>query len=200
MRINISGCPNNCAHSTIADIGLVGMLRKRNGKATECFRLFIGGGNGRNDKLAKQSDIVWAFDIPATIKRLLRVAVPKTPKNWPFLHFAHQQAPSQRTPTVLVAYCARLFANFFAKNLGIFAKIANFLASDDICSTHLPKVCFIPDLKSQFTWQSNQLPLKLQAYLGWITRHVSWQTLRGRDVTDGKRYRQKSGFYIFFYT
>lgn len=81
MRINISGCPNNCAHSTVADIGLVGMLRKRNGKATECFRLFIGGGNGRNDKLAKQSDIVWAFDIPATIKRLLRVAVPKTPKN-----------------------------------------------------------------------------------------------------------------------
>lgn len=81
MRINISGCPNNCAHSTVADIGLVGMLRKRNGKATECFRLFTGGGKGRNDKLAKQSDIVWAFDIPATIKRLLRAAVPKTPKN-----------------------------------------------------------------------------------------------------------------------
>jgi len=76
VRINISGCPNNCAHSAVADIGLVGMLRKQKGKQIECYRLFKGGGNGKNDKLAKQSDIVWARDVPATIKRLLKGAKP----------------------------------------------------------------------------------------------------------------------------
>jgi len=73
VRINISGCPNNCTHSAVADIGLVGMQRKQKGKPTECYRL-TGGGNGKNDKLAEQSDIVCARDVPATIKRLLKGA------------------------------------------------------------------------------------------------------------------------------
>ncbi|MBC8217669.1 MAG: hypothetical protein H8E73_04330, partial [Planctomycetes bacterium] len=71
MRINISGCPNNCAHSAVADIGLVGMLRKENGEPVQCYRLLRGGGNGRTDQLAEQSHIVRAEDVPATVKRLL---------------------------------------------------------------------------------------------------------------------------------
>jgi sulfite reductase (ferredoxin) len=31
VRINISGCPNNCAQSAVSDIGLTGALRKRDG-------------------------------------------------------------------------------------------------------------------------------------------------------------------------
>lgn len=76
VGINISGCPNNCAHSTVADIGLVGMQRKQKGKPTECYCLFTGGGNGQNDKSAEQSDIVCAKDVPATLKRLLKRAKP----------------------------------------------------------------------------------------------------------------------------
>lgn len=50
------------------------MQRKQKGKPTEYYRLFTGGGNGKNDKLAEQSDIVCARDVPATIKRLLKGA------------------------------------------------------------------------------------------------------------------------------
>jgi len=53
VRINISGCPNNCAHSAAAAIGLVGL--KRNKK--DCIRLYTGGGNGRNQNLAQKRGI-----------------------------------------------------------------------------------------------------------------------------------------------
>ncbi len=79
IRINISGCPNNCAHSAVADIGLVGLLRKLNGKLTECYRLFTGGGNAKNDKLAEPYRIVSARNVPATIKRLLKASEPPNP-------------------------------------------------------------------------------------------------------------------------
>ncbi|HUS72891.1 MAG TPA: nitrite/sulfite reductase [Sedimentisphaerales bacterium] len=72
VRINISGCPNNCAQSSISGLGLVGVLRKQNGKATQCCRLFTGGGNGRNDKLARETGILNVQDIPNTIKQLVK--------------------------------------------------------------------------------------------------------------------------------
>lgn len=72
VRVNISGCPNNCAQSAVSGIGLVGVLRKQNGKATQCYRLFIGGGNGRNDKLAGETGILNVQDIPSTIKELVK--------------------------------------------------------------------------------------------------------------------------------
>jgi sulfite reductase beta subunit-like hemoprotein len=71
LHINISGCPNGCAHSAVADIGLIGMRRNRDGQSAECFRILTGGHNGIDDCLAKGDDIVFAEDIPATIERML---------------------------------------------------------------------------------------------------------------------------------
>lgn len=70
MRINISGCPNNCAHSAAAQIGLVGMVRTINGKPASHYRLYTGGGNGTNDKLADPSHILPADGVPDAIKPL----------------------------------------------------------------------------------------------------------------------------------
>jgi sulfite reductase beta subunit-like hemoprotein len=72
VRISISGCPNNCAQSVVSDIGLVGLLRNQEGKSVECYRFFIGGGNGRNDKLAEQSDIIPAQDVSNAVEQSLR--------------------------------------------------------------------------------------------------------------------------------
>jgi sulfite reductase (ferredoxin) len=70
LQICISGCPNNCAQSAIADIGLVGMTRKVNGISTEHFRLFTGGGRGKNEKLARQSTVIPAEDVSDTVAYL----------------------------------------------------------------------------------------------------------------------------------
>jgi len=52
IRIAISGCPNNCTHAAVADIGLVGRLRRVKGERKEHFRLLVGGGNGCNAEMA----------------------------------------------------------------------------------------------------------------------------------------------------
>jgi len=68
LRINISGCPNNCAQSAVSDIGLVGQKRNKDGKLSESFRLLSGGGNGGSNKLAEQTSEVWAEDLQQAIE------------------------------------------------------------------------------------------------------------------------------------
>jgi len=48
----ISGCPNGCAHSGVAEIGLRGAVAKQNGHRREAFDVLVGGGGGRSNKLA----------------------------------------------------------------------------------------------------------------------------------------------------
>ncbi len=48
----VSGCRNGCAHSAVADIGLVGQRVSHDGQKAEAFDLLAQGGMGRNDKLA----------------------------------------------------------------------------------------------------------------------------------------------------
>lgn len=49
----ISGCPNGCAQSGVAAIGLVGMLTTENQVQREAYNLLLGGGMGRNPDLAR---------------------------------------------------------------------------------------------------------------------------------------------------
>lgn len=53
VRINISGCPNNCAHSAAAAIGLVGLKRNKE----DCVQLYKSGGDGKNQSLAQKRGI-----------------------------------------------------------------------------------------------------------------------------------------------
>ena len=48
----ISGCPNGCAQSAVAGVGLIGGLVTRDGRRTEVYNLFAGGQMGRTPRLA----------------------------------------------------------------------------------------------------------------------------------------------------
>jgi len=52
MMVCISGCPNGCAHSAVAPIGLVGVLTKREDQREQAYNLYVKGGMGRDEKLA----------------------------------------------------------------------------------------------------------------------------------------------------
>jgi sulfite reductase (ferredoxin) len=52
--VAISGCPNGCAHSAVADFGLIGMLGQRGGRRRQVYNLLAGGGLGHDDRLAEQ--------------------------------------------------------------------------------------------------------------------------------------------------
>ncbi len=50
----LSGCPNGCAHTRVADIGLMGAQVRTDGKPREVWNLYTGGGMGRTPALAEQ--------------------------------------------------------------------------------------------------------------------------------------------------
>jgi sulfite reductase (ferredoxin) len=64
VRINISGCPNNCAHSAAAAIGLVGLKRNKE----DCVQLYTGGGDGRNQNLAQKCSVEKVENITSVIR------------------------------------------------------------------------------------------------------------------------------------
>lgn len=63
--IALSGCPNNCAHSSIADIGLVGQLKTVDGKRQEVYQVLVHGGNGITATLAQPLELIPAETLPA---------------------------------------------------------------------------------------------------------------------------------------
>lgn len=71
LAISISGCPNDCSHASVAEIGLVGRIRTVNGVRQECYRLLAGGGAGRTANLANElHPCVPATEVPATVRRI----------------------------------------------------------------------------------------------------------------------------------
>ena len=54
VRIHWTGCPNSCGQAQVGDIGLMGAPAKKDGKAVEGVRIFLGGEIGENPKLATE--------------------------------------------------------------------------------------------------------------------------------------------------
>lgn len=61
--IAISGCSNNCAHSAIANIGLIGRQKTIDRERQEVYQVLLNGDNGVSDKLAEPGEIVPAKDL-----------------------------------------------------------------------------------------------------------------------------------------
>ena len=69
--IRISGCPNGCAHSGVAQIGLIGRVRKdEQGNRIEGVQVLAGGGMGKTPELAHEKFLfVSVQDIPDFLKK-----------------------------------------------------------------------------------------------------------------------------------
>lgn len=52
--IGLSGCPNNCTHAAVSDIGVIGRLKKVNEERAPHFRLVAGGAKGKGPQLAQE--------------------------------------------------------------------------------------------------------------------------------------------------
>jgi sulfite reductase beta subunit-like hemoprotein len=72
VTVCVSGCPNQCAQSSVASIGLVGLMRGIGGVRTECFRVLAGGGMGKCPVLgAEVSPALPSAEVPALVQKLL---------------------------------------------------------------------------------------------------------------------------------
>jgi sulfite reductase beta subunit-like hemoprotein len=75
LMISVTGCPNNCAQYSIADIGLVGCKVKdeASGEMQDAFRIFLGGRLCNNAQFGKPLDGRFLHkNIEITLKNLLR--------------------------------------------------------------------------------------------------------------------------------
>ncbi len=54
LTVALSGCPNNCPHAAVADIGFVGRLKTIGDEKQAHFRLLAGGGKGETPDLAEE--------------------------------------------------------------------------------------------------------------------------------------------------
>jgi sulfite reductase beta subunit-like hemoprotein len=72
LRINITGCPNNCAQAWIADIGLRGRRRRNDqGGSTEGYSLFVGGRLDGGGKIGELLCDIDAAEVVPAVKRIL---------------------------------------------------------------------------------------------------------------------------------
>ncbi len=68
----ISGCPNGCAHTAVADVGLSGRRAGGGPERVEAFDLYAGGGMGREPRLAQRiAQAVSAGEVADKVATLL---------------------------------------------------------------------------------------------------------------------------------
>ena len=54
VRIHWTGCPNSCGQPQVADIGLMGVKMRKDGKTVEGVDIFMGGTVGKDAKLGEK--------------------------------------------------------------------------------------------------------------------------------------------------
>ncbi|GAB0490708.1 hypothetical protein MMPV_001945 [Pyropia vietnamensis] len=54
VRVHWTGCPNSCGQVQVADIGLMGCPARKNGKAVEGVKIFLGGSIGEGAELGEE--------------------------------------------------------------------------------------------------------------------------------------------------
>ena len=73
LRINVTGCPNNCGQAWIADIGLEGKKVKHEGQMVDAFYFCLGGALGKHAGFARAVGYrVPATEVPEAMERLLK--------------------------------------------------------------------------------------------------------------------------------
>jgi len=95
FSIHVNGCPNACARTQVADVGLKGMVQTDDeGNLVEVFQVHLGGGLGATPQLARKTRAlkVRADDLPDYIERLARTFLDQRAEGESFAHWAHRAA------------------------------------------------------------------------------------------------------------
>ena len=93
FSIHINGCPNSCARTQVADVGLKGMVQTdAEGNLVEIFQVHLGGGLGAEPQLARKTRAlkVRAQDLPEYVERLAGRFLAQREDAESFAHWAHR--------------------------------------------------------------------------------------------------------------
>lgn len=93
FTIHVNGCPNACARTQVADVGLKGMVQSdADGNLVEVFQVHLGGSLGATTQLARKTRAlkVRAEDLPDYIERLARRFLDQREGDETFAEWAHR--------------------------------------------------------------------------------------------------------------
>jgi sulfite reductase (ferredoxin) len=108
LRINVTGCPNNCGQAWIADIGLEGKKVKHEGQMVDAFYFCLGGALGEYAGFARA--IAYrapATEVPVAMERLLKTYLKDRTQNENlrqyFARFSDEELRGQLAGAVVAA-------------------------------------------------------------------------------------------------
>lgn len=89
IMISVTGCPNNCAQYSIADIGIVGCkVKDESGIMQDAFRIFLGGRLGTEAQFGQALEGRFLHkDIHLTLSKLIELYISKRSSSEAFRHF-----------------------------------------------------------------------------------------------------------------
>jgi sulfite reductase (ferredoxin) len=93
FSVHVNGCPNSCARTQVADVGLKGMVQKGDdGQLVEVFQVHLGGSLGTEPALARKTRAlkVAATDLPDYIERLAGRYLAQREDGESFAHWARR--------------------------------------------------------------------------------------------------------------
>lgn len=92
FRINVTGCNHQCAHASIADIGLVGGKMKKDGVMQDAFTISIGGALGKDATFGYSLKGRYVFDeVIVIVNRLIADYVEHLQGKESYTHYVHRQ-------------------------------------------------------------------------------------------------------------
>lgn len=108
LRINVTGCPNNCGQAWIADIGLEGKKVKHEGQMVDAFYFCLGGALGEHAGFARAIGYrAPATEVPVAMERLLKTYLKDRTQNENlrqyFARFSDEELRSQLAGAVVAA-------------------------------------------------------------------------------------------------
>ncbi len=91
VNIHLTGCHHSCAQHYVGDIGLLGAKVEKGEETVEGYHLYIGGGAGTEQKIARE---VWSSvpfsEVPARVESLLRAYLTYRLADESFYSFANR--------------------------------------------------------------------------------------------------------------
>ncbi|WP_047486926.1 nitrite/sulfite reductase [Terriglobus sp. TAA 43] len=108
LRINVTGCPNNCGQAWIADIGLEGKKVKHEGQMVDAFYFCLGGALGEHAGFARAIGYrAPATEVPVAMERLLKTYLKDRTENENlrqyFARFSDEELRGQLAGAVVAA-------------------------------------------------------------------------------------------------
>jgi sulfite reductase beta subunit-like hemoprotein len=96
LRVNLTGCPNNCAQAWVADIGLRGrrIRNDEDGASDESFTVFVGGKLHGEGRIAEEMFDVRTEEIVPAIRKILDTYLEKRNQNEDFCDFIDRVTPA----------------------------------------------------------------------------------------------------------